>query len=146
MRKRQRDRSPLSTLLQQLSLYSSDVPVDHEVVNSVLSPHVQKALAHESGAGPLLQVLQQFGWQGLRFTHDVRLDRIFERLQVFKYERLQTLGSGTYASVYKARNRETKELCAVKKMRLSGDEPGVPNTAIREISCLKDLAHPNIVE
>jgi serine/threonine protein kinase len=146
MRKRQRDRSPLSTLLQQLSLYSSDVPVADEVVNAVLGPHVQKALAHESGAGPLLQVLQQFGWKGSRFTHPVQLDRMFERLQVYKYERLVRLGSGTYATVYKARNRETNELCAVKKMRLSSDEPGVPNTAIREISCLKDLAHPNIVE
>ena len=34
---------------------------------------------------------------------------------------------------------------ALKKIRLEADDEGVPSTAIREISLLKELDHPNIV-
>lgn len=33
----------------------------------------------------------------------------------------------------------------MKKIRLENEEEGVPSTAIREISLLKELQHPNIV-
>lgn len=33
----------------------------------------------------------------------------------------------------------------MKKIRLESDEEGMPSTAIREISLLKELPHPNIV-
>ena len=38
------------------------------------------------------------------------------------------------------------KIVAIKKMRLEKEEDGVPSTAIREISLLKTLKHPNIVE
>ena len=47
--------------------------------------------------------------------------------------------------VYKARNRESGEIVALKRIRLDSEEEGVPCTAIREISLLKELKHPNIV-
>ncbi|VDP30126.1 unnamed protein product [Echinostoma caproni] len=53
--------------------------------------------------------------------------------------------SGTYGVVYKCRNRKNSLLAALKKIRLENDEEGVPSTAIREISLLKELQHPNIV-
>ena len=34
---------------------------------------------------------------------------------------------------------------AMKKIRLESEDEGVPSTAIREISLLKELQHPNIV-
>ena len=33
----------------------------------------------------------------------------------------------------------------MKKIRLESEEEGVPSTAIREVSLLKELQHPNIV-
>ena len=33
----------------------------------------------------------------------------------------------------------------MKKIRLESDDEGIPSTAIREISLLKELKHPNIV-
>lgn len=48
--------------------------------------------------------------------------------------------------VYKAKNIETGEIVAIKKIRLEKEDDGVPSTAIREISLLKNLKHPNIVE
>ena len=44
-----------------------------------------------------------------------------------------------------ARNKNTGKMAALKKIRLESEEEGVPSTAIREISLLKELQHPNIV-
>lgn len=61
------------------------------------------------------------------------------------YEKLEKLGEGTYGVVYKAIDKTTGELVALKKIRLEHEDEGVPSTAIREISLLKELVHPNIV-
>jgi serine/threonine protein kinase len=62
------------------------------------------------------------------------------------YEKMEKLGEGTYGVVYKAKHKQTGEIVAVKKIRLEKEDDGVPSTAIREISLLKNLKHPNIVE
>lgn len=46
---------------------------------------------------------------------------------------------GTYGVVYKARDSVTKELVALKKIKLENEDEGVPSTAMREISILKEL-------
>lgn len=53
--------------------------------------------------------------------------------------------SGTYGVVYKGRNKITGQVVAMKKIRLDSEDEGIPSTAIREISLLKELEHPNIV-
>lgn len=63
-----------------------------------------------------------------------------------KYKKLERLGEGTYGVVYKAINLETGETVAIKKIRLEKEDDGVPSTVIREISLLKNLKHPNVVE
>lgn len=63
-----------------------------------------------------------------------------------KYQKQEKLGEGTYGVVYKAINTLTGETVAIKKIRLEKEDDGVPSTAIREISLLKNLKHPNIVE
>lgn len=60
--------------------------------------------------------------------------------------RPQELGSGSYAVVYKAKNRETDEIIALKKLRFGFDDQGLPSSTLREISLLKELRHDNIVE
>ena len=62
-----------------------------------------------------------------------------------KYQKIEKIGEGTYGVVYKARNRYTGELVALKKIRLEAEDEGIPSTAIHEISILKELQHPNIV-
>nr|XP_012309104.1 cyclin-dependent kinase 3 [Aotus nancymaae] len=61
------------------------------------------------------------------------------------FQKVEKIGEGTYGVVYKAKNRETGQLVALKKIRLDLETEGVPSTAIREISLLKELKHPNIV-
>lgn len=54
--------------------------------------------------------------------------------------------AGTYGVVYKAECKRTGKYVAMKKIRLENDEEGVPSTAIREISMLLELRHPNVVD
>ncbi|KAK6166019.1 cyclin-dependent kinase 5 [Patella vulgata] len=61
------------------------------------------------------------------------------------YEKLEKIGEGTYGTVFKAKNRETHEIVALKRVRLDDDDEGVPSSALREICLLKELKHTNIV-
>jgi len=63
-----------------------------------------------------------------------------------KYTIIDKLGEGTYGIVYKAQDKKTNELVALKCIRLEEEDEGVPATAIREISLLKELDHPNVVK
>ena len=62
------------------------------------------------------------------------------------YEKLEKMGEGTFGVVHKARHVETGEVVALKKMRLEGEDDGVPATALREISILREMKHQNIIE
>ena len=63
-----------------------------------------------------------------------------------KYQKIEKIGEGTYGTVYKALIRGTSQYVALKKMKLDQEDEGVPSTAIREISLLKELDHPQIVK
>lgn len=61
------------------------------------------------------------------------------------YMKIEKIGEGTYGVVYKGKHKKTGRLVALKKIRLDSEDEGVPATAIREISVLKELIHPGIV-
>jgi len=63
-----------------------------------------------------------------------------------KYSKLEKIGEGTYGVVYKAKNVQTGDLVALKRIKLDSEDEGLPATAIKEISLLKGLDHPNIVK
>jgi serine/threonine protein kinase len=76
-----------------------------------------------------------------------------------RFQRIEKLGEGTYGVVYKAQDKDTHELVALKRIPLNSTEEvidsvappltscaqGIPCTAIREIALLKEIHHPNIV-
>lgn len=64
---------------------------------------------------------------------------------VYRYSKIEKVGEGTYGVVYKARDVTTGEVVALKKIRLEAEDEGVPSTAIREISLLKELKDKNVV-
>lgn len=63
-----------------------------------------------------------------------------------RYQKMEKVGEGTYGVVYKARDTVSGAIVALKKTRLEAEDEGVPSTAIREISLLRELSHPNIVD
>ncbi|GFR47517.1 hypothetical protein Agub_g9139, partial [Astrephomene gubernaculifera] len=64
---------------------------------------------------------------------------------VSNYEKLHRIGEGTYGVVYKARDRTTGEVVALKRVRFDRSRDGVPVTSIRELRVLQACRHPNIV-
>jgi hypothetical protein len=60
------------------------------------------------------------------------------------YARLDQLGEGSYATVYKGYSYLMSKVVALKEIRLEMEE-GTPFTAIREASILRCLRHSNIV-
>eukprot|EP01065_Artemidia_motanka_P047449 TRINITY_DN743_c5_g2_i1.p1 TRINITY_DN743_c5_g2~~TRINITY_DN743_c5_g2_i1.p1 ORF type:complete len:380 (+),score=88.99 TRINITY_DN743_c5_g2_i1:101-1141(+) len=64
-----------------------------------------------------------------------------------RFKALDKVGEGTYGSVYKVLDKQTEEIYALKKIKMNiEDNEGVPSTALREISVLLSLDHPNIVK
>lgn len=61
------------------------------------------------------------------------------------YVKIDKVGEGTYGVVYKCKDKNSQKIVALKKIRLENEDEGIPSTAIREISILKQLNHPNIV-
>ncbi|KAK0236538.1 kinase-like domain-containing protein [Armillaria nabsnona] len=62
-----------------------------------------------------------------------------------RYSKVEKVGAGTYGVVYKARDTSTNQIVALKKIRLEAEDEGVPSTAIREISLLKELKDDHVV-
>lgn len=63
------------------------------------------------------------------------------------FEKLEKVGEGTYGKVYRAREKATGKIVALKKTRLHEDEEGVPPTTLREVSLLRMLSRdPHVVK
>eukprot|EP01010_Urceolus_cornutus_P005570 NODE_983_length_1191_cov_343.863398_g747_i0.p1 GENE.NODE_983_length_1191_cov_343.863398_g747_i0~~NODE_983_length_1191_cov_343.863398_g747_i0.p1 ORF type:complete len:299 (-),score=46.20 NODE_983_length_1191_cov_343.863398_g747_i0:229-1125(-) len=62
-----------------------------------------------------------------------------------RYRKIERIGEGTYGVVFKAEDTQTGQIVALKKIRLEGEDEGIPGTAVREISLLQELQHRNIV-
>lgn len=65
-----------------------------------------------------------------------------------RYEKIEYLGEGQYAIVYKAKDLKTDMIVAVKKIKFGNREEakdGLNRTALREIKLLQELNHRNII-
>lgn len=65
------------------------------------------------------------------------------------YEEIAQIGTGAFGTVYKARDRQNEgRFVALKKVRVSLNEEGIPTGTLREIGLLRQLdalQHPNVV-
>lgn len=64
---------------------------------------------------------------------------------VENYEKLNRIEEGTYGVVYRAKDKRTGEVVALKRLKLDEEKNGFPITSLREITTLLQLKHPNIV-
>ncbi|CAI9109161.1 OLC1v1008929C2 [Oldenlandia corymbosa var. corymbosa] len=62
------------------------------------------------------------------------------------YDKLAKIGQGTYSNVYKARDRVTGKIVALKKIRFDTSEPQSVKFMAREIIMLNKLDHPNVIK
>lgn len=61
------------------------------------------------------------------------------------FEKIDRISEGTYGVVYKARDKETGKIVALKRIKMEKEKDGFPLTSIREINVLLNFHHRNIV-
>ncbi|KAJ8375103.1 hypothetical protein SKAU_G00056830 [Synaphobranchus kaupii] len=82
---------------------------------------------------------------GPRFGEIKQMETDWGKRCVDKFEIIGITGEGTYGQVYKAKDKDTAEMVALKKVRLDNEKEGFPITAIREIKILRQLNHNSII-
>lgn len=65
---------------------------------------------------------------------------------VFVYERLNQIEEGSYGVVFRARDTQTGDIVALKKLKLEEEKHGFPITALREINALIACRHEHVVK
>jgi len=63
-----------------------------------------------------------------------------------KYQKLGIIDDGAYGTVYKARVKETDEIVAIKEFKETDDDETVKKTSEREVKCLRQIKHPNVID
>ncbi|XVE92199.1 hypothetical protein REPUB_Repub01dG0076500 [Reevesia pubescens] len=65
---------------------------------------------------------------------------------VDEFERLNKIDEGTYGVVYRAKDKKTGEIVALKKVKMEKEREGFPLTSLREINILLSFHHSSIVD
>jgi len=64
---------------------------------------------------------------------------------VYSYEKLNSIEEGSYGVVFRARDKQTGDIVALKKLKLDEEKYGFPITALREVNALMLCRHDNVV-
>jgi len=70
---------------------------------------------------------------------------LFSARSVYCHERLNQIEEGTYGVVYRAKDKQTGDIVALKRLKLDEERYGFPITALREINALIACKHENVV-
>lgn len=125
---------------------------------AALASRLRGPAAHSEG---LRAILRRHGWttavaarigcfsgtpDRLALLRDLEAFAKYGELSL-KFNFSEKIGEGVYGKVYRAVNSSTGQVVAVKRQKFhDAVDEGIPSTAIREISLLKALSHPNIVD
>lgn len=106
----------------------------------------QRAKLHRRYEGSPLSTIGSPAWAASPNRQTTKTTRHFKGCsKITDYEFLDKLGEGTFGEVHKARDKQTSQLVALKRILMHNEKEGIPITAIREIKILKQLCHKNIV-
>ncbi|CAI5439315.1 unnamed protein product [Caenorhabditis angaria] len=163
--KQQRKDSPkeknIFSFLSRQSRSRSGNPADHNNISISKSPSIISPLSQASNTStssktttPTSQSVADFTHLRKRRPRSAHYDPNTIQLPAKKeiesqnvedlYEKIEKLGEGSYATVYKCESRLDNSIVALKEIKLQFQE-GLPFTAIREASLLRNLRHANIV-
>jgi cell division cycle 2-like protein len=64
---------------------------------------------------------------------------------VEEFECLNKIEEGAYGVVYRAKDKKTEEIVALKRLKMEKEREGFPITSLREVDTLLKAQHPNVV-
>lgn len=117
----------------------TDLPLPPELTGGTSSPH------SPSDEKKSQTVRKRPKICGPRYGEIKEIEIDWGKRCVDKFEIIGITGEGTYGQVYKAKDKDTAEMVALKKVRLDNEKEGFPITAIREIKILRQLNHKSII-
>lgn len=117
----------------------TDLPLPPELPGTTTSPH---SPPEDKKSGTIRRRPKICG---PRFGEIKETEIDWGKRCVDKFEIIGITGEGTYGQVYKAKDKDTAEMVALKKVRLDNEKEGFPITAIREIKILRQLNHKSII-
>lgn len=65
--------------------------------------------------------------------------------KIGEYKLIEVLGEGTYSTVYKAKHIKTKEIHALKLIKIEKFDPKEIENILNEVRILASVKHPNII-
>lgn len=137
----------LSNLLRQVESFKA-LAMEPGPANELLSPLVTDLFQLLARTEPTIaDVLARFGWMGPQhgFIRTLDLPGFTAALKKLRWTKVDVLGCGSFGVVHRARNRETNEYVAIKKLWQPSTEDGFAPSTIREVSALRELRHENII-
>ena len=66
--------------------------------------------------------------------------------RISRYQKIDKIGEGIYGEVFKAKDLESNNIVAIKKIKLNPEKEGTPSNALREIAILKEMKNKNIIK
>ncbi len=139
----------LAHIRQLKRVYLEPCEVDtalHALLTDALNAH--PALGAQLSAFGVCPAPALFGESPpqLQFHQPVDLQGLASCIKKHKFQRLHPVGSGANGVVFQARDVESGELVAIKRLAKSPGEDNLPEAIVREVAVLRGLApHPNVV-
>ncbi|KAE9601395.1 putative protein-serine/threonine kinase CMGC-CDK-PITSLRE family [Lupinus albus] len=65
---------------------------------------------------------------------------------ICEFDMIKKINEGTYGVVFKARDKRTGEIVAIKKVKMNISRDGFPVSALREMNILLSFNHPSIID
>lgn len=107
------------------------------------SPAPKTQQVASSNARPAMREPQSITSTGRRLQP---INRFRNMQKLSDFEVIKKIGQGTFGVVQKAKDRKTGQVVALKQLINLSAKEGFPITALREITILKKLHHPNILK
>ncbi|VVC27767.1 Hypothetical protein CINCED_3A014110 [Cinara cedri] len=112
---------------------SSSNSIKEESKSPEIDTEIQMDITLEKNSSPPLSPLKYLpALQGCR--------------SVEEFQCLNRIEEGTYGVVYRAKEKQTDQIVALKRLKMEKEKEGFPITSLREISTLLKSQHPNIVK
>ncbi|KAI0283445.1 kinase-like domain-containing protein [Russula aff. rugulosa BPL654] len=118
---------------------------DTPLVVSPQPPSKRRQIMQHTDLSPSLNTSPKRQAQSIFVPPRTRHPPLTSSRSVYSYEKLNSIEEGSYGVVFRARDKQTGDIVALKKLKLDEEKYGFPITALREINALMLCRHDNVV-
>lgn len=107
--------------------------------------------SEDKSQGPTQDTNEESNHQPAAPAYDIRNDlppylpSIYGCRNVEEFQCMNRIEEGTYGVVYRARDKKTNEIVALKRLKMEREKEGFPITSLREINTILISQHQNVV-